>query len=45
MSLSKVNITDHKYWFWFQVTVFWRWRQHGPPKHWYPTTSLHGITI
>jgi len=20
----------------------WRWRQQGPPKHWYPTTSLHG---
>jgi hypothetical protein len=18
----------------------WRWRQHGPPKRWYPTTSL-----
>jgi len=21
-----------------------RWRQHGPPKRWYPTTSLHGVT-
>jgi len=24
-----------------------RWRekrQHSPPKHWYPTTTLHGIT-
>jgi len=19
------------------------WRQHGPPKLWYPTTSLHGV--
>jgi hypothetical protein len=23
----------------------WRWRQHGPPKRWYPTTTLHGVTI
>jgi hypothetical protein len=22
----------------------WRWRQHGPPKHWCPTTKLHGTT-
>jgi hypothetical protein len=22
----------------------WRWRQRGPPKHWYPTTTLHGVT-
>jgi len=22
----------------------WRWRQHEPLKHWYPTTTLHGIT-
>jgi hypothetical protein len=22
----------------------WRWRQHGPPKCWYPTTALYGIT-
>jgi len=22
----------------------WRWRQHGPPKLWYPTTTLHGVT-
>jgi hypothetical protein len=21
-----------------------RWRQHGPLKRWYPTTSLHGVT-
>jgi len=21
-----------------------RWRQHGFPKHWYPTTTLHGVT-
>jgi hypothetical protein len=20
----------------------WRWRQHGPPKRWYPTTMLYG---
>jgi hypothetical protein len=27
------------------VTSPWRWRQQGPPKHWYPTTSLHGVTV
>jgi hypothetical protein len=21
------------------------WRQHDPPKRWYPTTSSHGVTI
>jgi len=21
----------------------WRWRQHGPPKRWYPTTTPHGV--
>jgi len=21
-----------------------RWRQHGPLKRWYPTTTLHGMT-
>jgi len=21
-----------------------RWRQHGPPKRWYPTATLHGVT-
>jgi len=26
------------------VTTQWRWRQHGPPKRWYPTTSLRGVT-
>jgi len=20
-----------------------RWKQHGPPKHWYPTTSPHDV--
>jgi hypothetical protein len=20
------------------------WRQYGPPKRWYPTTTLHGVT-
>jgi hypothetical protein len=23
----------------------WRWRQDGPLKRWYPTKTLHGITI
>jgi len=22
----------------------WRWRQHGPPKRYYPTTAIHGVT-
>jgi hypothetical protein len=24
--------------------VKWRWSQHGPPKRWHPTTTLHGVT-
>jgi len=23
----------------------WRWRQHGRPKHWHCTTSLHSVTV
>jgi len=26
------------------VTSLWRWRQHEPLKHWYPSTTLHSIT-
>jgi hypothetical protein len=26
------------------VSSPWRWRQHGPPKRWYLTTTLHGVT-
>jgi hypothetical protein len=26
------------------LTSPWRWRQHGPPKRWYPTATLHGVT-
>jgi len=22
----------------------WRWREHGPLKRWYLTTTLHGVT-
>jgi hypothetical protein len=33
--------------FFFQVvtpcSVVVKWRQHGPPKCWYPTTTLHGF--
>jgi hypothetical protein len=25
-------------------TSFCRWKQQDPPKHWYPTTTLHRIT-
>jgi len=21
----------------------WRWRQHRPPKRWFPTTTLHDV--
>jgi len=24
-------------------TSSWRWKEHGPPKRWYPTTSLRGF--
>jgi hypothetical protein len=27
------------------TTSLWRWRQQSPLKHWYPTTSLRGITM
>jgi hypothetical protein len=32
-------------WIFIQAPVVspWRWRQQGPPKRWYPTTSLHGV--
>jgi len=26
------------------ISSGWRWRQHGPLKRWYPTTTLHGVT-
>jgi hypothetical protein len=36
---------------WLRVSVVvryhpspWRWRDHGPLKHWCPTTTLHGVT-
>jgi len=25
-------------------TALWRWKQHFPPKRWYPVAALHGIT-
>jgi len=34
--IIKIQVTV----FWIVVTVIsWRWRQHGPPKHWYATAS------
>jgi len=27
-----------------QVEVFWRWRQHGPPKRCYPIRIRHCVT-
>jgi len=31
--------------FWVMIPQYsgWRWRQHGPFKHWYPSTSLCGV--
>jgi len=26
------------------VTSPWRWEQQGPPKRWYHSTTLHGVT-
>jgi hypothetical protein len=26
------------------VETPWRWKHHGPPKRWYLTTTLHGVT-
>jgi len=26
------------------ITSPWRWRQHGPPKRWYPNRTVHGVT-
>jgi hypothetical protein len=44
MALRNVGILPH------QCTVSgwsgpWRWRQHDPPKLWYPTTSVHGVRM
>jgi hypothetical protein len=27
-----------------RVVMRWRWRQQVPPKRWYPTATLHGVT-
>jgi hypothetical protein len=37
--LNSINKTE-------QVEVVWfvKWRHHGPLIHWYPTTTLHGVT-
>jgi len=36
LMIIKIQVTV----FWIVVTVIsWRWRQHGPPKHWYATAS------
>jgi len=26
------------------LSLPWGWRHQDPPKHWYPTTALHGVT-
>jgi len=29
----------------FIYTTLWRWKQLGPLKHWYPTTTRHNVTV
>jgi hypothetical protein len=36
VDLRNVNIVP-------QLYTAWRWRKHGPPKLWYPTTTLYGL--
>jgi hypothetical protein len=54
MVLRNVDILPQHYtastqkigtWIYIQAlfTSPWRWRQHGTPKRWYPTTALHGV--
>jgi hypothetical protein len=40
MDLRNVGILPQHY----MVSRPRRWRQHNPPKRWYPTTTLHGFT-
>jgi hypothetical protein len=40
MVLRNIGILPHHY----TASQPSRWRQYGPPKHRYPTASLHGIT-
>jgi hypothetical protein len=39
MALRNVGILPHH-----MTSQPWRWRLHGPPKAWYPTTSPHDVT-
>jgi hypothetical protein len=40
MNLRNVGILPQH----LTVSQHRRWRQHGPLKRWYPTTTLHGVT-
>jgi len=40
MTLSDIGILPQYY----TVSQPRRWRQHGPPKRWYTTTTLYGVT-
>jgi hypothetical protein len=40
MDLWNVGILPQHY----TASQIRRWRQHGPLKRWYPTTTLHGVT-
>jgi len=37
-------LTCCEFWGFTAVTLTWRWKQHGLPKRYYPTITLHGIT-
>jgi len=41
VDLRNVGILPQHY---TAYTSPWRWRQYGPPKRWYPTTKLDGVT-
>jgi hypothetical protein len=40
MGLRNVGILPHQY----TASQTRRWRQHGHPKRWHPTTTLYGVT-
>jgi hypothetical protein len=40
MDLRNVGILPQHY----TASQHRRWRQHGPQKRWYPTTTQHGVT-
>jgi len=37
---TRLNYVQVELW----IVTPWRWRQQGPPKSWYPITTLYGVT-